>query len=73
MKNLKRRDFIKNTVTAGVGASFMVPGLAKASDTLKEQPVNDSADPQKKKKIIVAGAGIGGLCCGYELMRRDLK
>jgi monoamine oxidase len=25
---------------------------------------------QKNKKIIVAGAGIAGLCCGYELMRR---
>ena len=25
---------------------------------------------QKGKSVIVAGGGIGGLCCGYELMRR---
>jgi monoamine oxidase len=27
-------------------------------------------DVKRTKKVIVAGAGIGGLCCGYELMKR---
>ena len=28
------------------------------------------AQTRSQKKIIVAGGGIGGLCCGYELMKR---
>jgi monoamine oxidase len=28
------------------------------------------AQPTRAKRIIVAGGGIGGLCCAYELMRR---
>ena len=38
---------------------------------LRGIPVTTSA-PQTggTKKIIVAGGGIGGLCCGYELMKR---
>ena len=73
MKNLKRRDFIKTTVTAGVGASFMVPGIVKGSDAVIGQSVKPPPVPQKNKKIIVAGAGIAGLCCGYELMRRGFE
>ena len=26
--------------------------------------------PRAARRVIVAGGGIGGLCCGYELMRR---
>ena len=68
MKNLKRRDFLKTTVTAGVGGAILTPGIIHA----KENKTGDTVSnvPQKNKKIIVAGAGIGGLCCGYELMRR---
>jgi monoamine oxidase len=29
-----------------------------------------SAAPSRKKRVIVAGGGIGGLCCAYELMER---
>jgi len=28
------------------------------------------AETQRPKKVIIAGGGIGGLCCGYELMKR---
>lgn len=28
------------------------------------------AEPTSTKRVIVAGAGIGGLCCAYELMKR---
>ncbi|MEO5602953.1 MAG: NAD(P)/FAD-dependent oxidoreductase [Cyclobacteriaceae bacterium] len=73
MKNLKRRDFIKTTVTASMGASFIVPGLAQANKSYQAQPEKASPVLQQKKKIIVAGAGIGGLCCGYELMRRGYE
>jgi monoamine oxidase len=54
---LKRRDFIKSSVLAGIGTTLS-PDLDFAV----------SAKPAKRK-IIVAGAGITGLCCGYELMK----
>jgi monoamine oxidase len=46
--------------------------VANGSERLNEQPA-ESGRAQQKKKIIVAGAGIGGLCCGYELMRRGYE
>ncbi len=73
MKNLKRRDFIKATVTAGVGASFLVPVSANESNAVAGELGKFIQVQQKNKKIIVAGAGIGGLCCGYELMRRGFE
>jgi monoamine oxidase len=57
MRKIKRRKFIKDTLIAGAGA-VVVPKLLSA-ETL--QPA--------AKKIIVAGAGITGLCCAYELMK----
>jgi monoamine oxidase len=59
MAELKRRTFIKNTVIAGVAASMM-PDIVQATMQKKLSG---------KKKVIVAGAGITGLCCGYELMK----
>ncbi len=73
MKNLKRRDFIKATVTAGVGASFIVPTMVNERDAIGGELGKFTQVQQKNKKIIVAGAGIGGLCCGYELMRRGFE
>lgn len=70
MKNWKRREFLKTTVGAGVGSTvFTAAGSekAKASDVPIEKPF------QKNKKVIVAGGGIAGLCCGYELMRRGFE
>ena len=65
---LKRRDFIKNTLLAGVGATLVAPQILHA------EPVAETANKQKlmsppAKKIIVGGAGISGLCCAYELMK----
>ena len=54
---VKRRDFIKSSVLAGIGTTLS-PDFAFRH---KMQPA--------KKKIIVAGAGITGLCCAYELMQ----
>jgi monoamine oxidase len=59
---LKRRDFIKSTVLAGIGTTFT--GREEMFETNRS-----NIPPGKKKKIIVAGAGISGLCCGYELMK----
>jgi monoamine oxidase len=60
MKRIKRRLFLKNTVIAGVGAT-VIPGFLKA------KPGTSAAS---SKKIIIAGAGITGLCCSYELMKK---
>lgn len=53
---LGRRDFIKSSVLAGIGTT-----LSPDFDFTDAAPA--------KKKIIVAGAGISGLCCGYELVK----
>src|SRR6185312_16963448 len=60
MTRIKRRTFIKNTFIAGVGAA-LAPNILLA----------DEATPLSApgKKIVVAGAGITGLCCAYELMK----
>lgn len=55
---IKRRIFIKNSLIAGAGAA-LGPQLLLAEAV--------SATP---KKVIVAGAGITGLCCAYELMKK---
>jgi monoamine oxidase len=69
MKNIKRRTFIKSTLIAGAGAAI-APDILLAKETenagLKQhdQPLSATG-----KKVIVAGAGITGLCCAYELMK----
>ena len=50
-----RREFLWSLAAAGVGAGRQLTA-----------PI--SAGP--KKQVIVAGGGIGGLCCAYELVRR---
>jgi monoamine oxidase len=54
-----RREFIKNTTIAGLATTLITPEM------LTEKNSNKPA----KKKVIVAGAGISGLCCAYELMK----
>ncbi len=61
MGKLKRRVFIKNTMMAGIAASVLPEVLQ--SQSIKAQKRSSA------KKVIVAGGGITGLCCGYELMR----
>jgi len=57
MSPYNRRTFIKNTAIAGIGSTIISPGVI-------------SSPSKSKKKVIVAGGGIGGLCTGYELMKR---
>ncbi len=67
MSDLKRRTFIKNTVITGLGTSI-APNILQ---TQKENFENEhkKISSAEKKNVIVAGAGITGLCCGYELMK----
>src|SRR5882724_6365500 len=72
MNRPTRRDFLKNTIMAGIGTSIASQQEANPIDpekkkTLIEEKTNKSASP---KKIIIGGAGIGGMCCGYELMKK---
>ncbi|HVW95289.1 MAG TPA: FAD-dependent oxidoreductase [Mucilaginibacter sp.] len=68
-KPIRRRAFIKNTLIAGAGAA-LAPDVLTAGN----KAIRPYADVQKTyavtgKKVIVAGAGITGLCCAYELMK----
>src|SRR5687768_1121702 len=65
MTTFKRRDFIKTGVSAGVGSVIFPAAFARDNREVAGTPV-----VQKNKSVVVAGAGIAGLCCGYELMRR---
>jgi monoamine oxidase len=70
MHHLKRRDFLKNTVVAGIGTSFALPApLSTPGADPGEKIQNEPTLKPGAKKVIVAGAGITGLCCGYELMK----
>src|SRR5262249_47575783 len=53
-----RRDALK---LAGSAALAAMTGTGAAAD---QQPAN------RAKRVIVVGAGIGGLCCAYELRQR---
>jgi monoamine oxidase len=58
MSEMNRRDLLKiagSAVTAGILPQVEVKVRPRAS---------------RPKKVIVAGGGIGGLCCGYELVMR---
>jgi monoamine oxidase len=71
MDHLKRREFIRNTILAGAGISLTVPELtnARQDQISRLQPSGSIQSPSSQKKVIVAGAGISGLCCAYELMK----
>ncbi len=52
---------------AGMGSSLLVPRLLQAQhENITKQNL---ISPEAQKKVIVAGGGISGLCCAYELMK----
>jgi monoamine oxidase len=55
--SISRRDVLGLAAVA-LGSATAVAGPAGASPT------------PRPKKVIIAGAGIGGLCCAFELMER---
>lgn len=48
----------------------MSPSLLQAKETAPDATQNYPLSGKAPKKVIVAGAGISGLCCAYELMKR---
>jgi monoamine oxidase len=70
MKNIKRRKFLRNTLITGIGTSLSPLEMLAGVKERQEEPIIFQRPPGfKKKKVLVAGAGISGLCCAYELMR----
>jgi monoamine oxidase len=67
MSKMKRRKFIENTIKAGVSASMLKlePAMGREQESAYIQP-KKTANP---KRVVVGGAGIGGMCCAYELMK----
>jgi monoamine oxidase len=57
-----RREVLKLGTAAGAAAIAGARGEASARA--------QAAGSSRKKRVIVAGGGIGGLSCGYELVRR---
>ncbi len=68
MSTNKRRDFLKNSIKASVGASLLTVNTSMAG-TPKEQKTTPIKSTGTPKKIVVGGAGIAGMCCAYELMK----
>lgn len=60
-----RRTFLK-TLVAGAGASAVDSSGLAAAGARKERGRRARANG---RKVVIGGAGITGLCCGYELMR----
>ena len=59
--SVTRRDALKVLGTVLAGTTLTAPALQAEDDrTLTRNP----------KRVLLAGAGISGLCCGYELMKR---
>lgn len=67
MSKMKRRRFIANTIKAGVGASMI--NLDTALGGEQEMPHSQPSSNANPKRVVVGGAGIGGMCCAYELMK----
>jgi monoamine oxidase len=67
MNHLKRRDFLKSSVSATMSGVLLSTSFPESRQTKDIKPL------QRDKKVIVAGAGIAGLCCAYELMRRGIE
>jgi monoamine oxidase len=61
---VSRRDLLRLGAAAGAGLA-VGGGRAEAAPT-QASP----ARAARPKRVIVAGGGIGGLCCAYELVRR---
>ncbi len=63
---MRRRDLLKVagvTLLAGTRPLSPEPAVLPESNGLRQRTT-------RPKKVIIAGGGIAGLCCGYELMER---
>lgn len=64
-----RRKFLKSGAMAGVGGSFLTSEILLGNSLQNEPAKTKIQTSSNPKKVIVAGAGIAGLCCAYELMK----
>ncbi len=62
-----RRTFLK-TLIASAGTSLVDSGMM----TKKAEALKGPAVQAQPKKVVIGGAGITGLCCGYELMKAGM-
>jgi len=68
MRGMKRRDMLK-TAAGALAAGVICPSGIPASQE-PSAPARQRTKARNPRKVIVAGGGIGGLCCAYELMMR---
>jgi len=68
-----RRTFLKslvaNTVIASAGAAVIDSNVTSAEAAASRAPAPRAGAGKVARKVIIGGAGISGLCCGYELMK----
>lgn len=72
MGQIERRDFIKKAVVGSIG-TILPYGVDNEVFDVKLPPENHDKTQitaGKKKKVIVGGAGISGLSCAYELIKK---
>ena len=53
--------------------ALKIAGTSLASTTIStliQTTPTGAAGVRRSKRVLIAGGGIGGLCCGYELMKR---
>lgn len=60
---LSRREALQYVGAALMGRTELLRSAEAATMTTRSQA-------KRAKKVIIAGGGIAGLCCGYELMKR---
>src|SRR6185437_4004675 len=65
---MRRRTFLQ-TLMAGAGASVIDSGVTAVAAAAKP----NGAAHSKRRRVVVGGAGITGLCCGYELMKAGFE
>jgi monoamine oxidase len=62
---VSRREVLKLA-----GGALAATGLAAVNASARQGPGGPAAPARRTQRVVVAGGGIGGLSCAYELLRR---